>query len=157
MRNKLRKYLGEVKYVQVKMWPCVQPEGPQQKFYSWLQKLSGELNKPELLSIFAIPNLGQFVTPHIHKELALEGVKITSMDMFLPIAASKKHGLFYSFKGCKHKEMEKIKRRALSRALVSQGYGVIYTHDWKYAALKTAHYISGTYEQDKIPEDTASI
>jgi hypothetical protein len=157
MRAKLRNRIGEVKTVQVPMWACAQPGGPQQRFYAWLKQLSKELKKPELMSIFAIPNLGAFVTPHTHEELKLEGVKQESMDMFLPLPIGTKHGLFYSFKATRSKEHERIKRRALARSLIEKGYGVIFTYDWKYAALKTAHYISGVYEQDKIPEDSKPL
>lgn len=151
-----RRSIEQHEYLQVKMWPCVNPEGAQEQFYAWLKGLSEQLGRKDLLLIFAIPNLGQFVLPALHEQLTLEGVKKESMDMFLPIAACGKHGLFYSFKGAVKKESAKVPRRTLAKALIGQGFGVIFTRDWKYAALKTSHYLAGTYEQDPIPEGRLS-
>lgn len=150
------KVKGVFECAQVKMWPCVYPDGAQQKFFAWAKTLAEQLGRKDILLLFAIPNSGKYRLPHLHSELALEGVKQECMDMFLPIPACGKHGLFYSFKATKDKESSRVPRRALARSLIKIGYGVIYTLDWKYAALKTSHYLSGTYEQDPVPEGNIS-
>ena len=156
MARSSKKRYADTEYLQVKMWPCVQPEGPQEHFYSWLKTLAEQLGRDDLLLIFGIPNLGQFVLPSLHPQLVSEGTKIESMDMFLPLPLCGKHGLFYSFKGSVARESTKVPRRTLAKRLIKKGYGVIFTKDWKYAALKTSHYLSGTYEQDPIPEGRLS-
>lgn len=151
-REVVKKRHADIEYHQVRMWPCVNPEGPQEQFFSWIQTLAEQTGRTDILLIFGIPNLGQFVRPVLHPQLVLEGVKNESMDMFLPLPMCGKHGLFYSFKGSVSKESPKVPRRTLAKRLIRQGYGVIFTKDWKYAALKTSHYLAGTYEQDPIPE-----
>lgn len=151
-RSTKKRTSGPDLYLQVKMWPCVQLEGAQQKFYTWAQNLAKEPRREGLLLLFGIPNLGQFVTPHLPIVLKDEGIKYVSMDMFLPLAKSGKNGLFYSFKGTKTRESTRVGRRELAKKLIAEGYAVIFTRDWKYAALKTTHYLAGTYEQDPIPE-----
>lgn len=151
-RRSTKRRRADVEYLQVQMWPCVNPQGPQEHFYSWLKTLAEQLGRSDILLVFGIPNLGQFCTPPLDKQLVAEGSKLESMDMFLPLPLCGKHGLFYSFKGSVAKESTKVPRRTLAKALIRKGYGVIFTKDWKYAALKTSHYLSGTYEQDPIPE-----
>lgn len=157
MLRKIRRRTQEKnEYIQVKMWPCAQPDGPQEHFTSWLKALAEQLGRKDLLLLFAVPNLGQFCLPRLNAQLVAEGVQLATMDMFLPVAACGKHGLFYSFKAAKCRESLKVPRRALAANLIEQGYGVIFTRDWKYAALKTSHYLSDKYEQDPIPKGELS-
>lgn len=143
----------EIGAIQARYWACVVPDGPQQKFYKWICTAADEMKRPALKKIITIPNMGIYVTPRVNKEMKLEGVNNDVLDMFLPIPNGKYHGVFYCFKLTKLREGSKVHKRAAANKLIEEGYAVIYTRDWKYAALRTLHYLNGTYEQEIIPED----
>ena len=108
----------------------------QEALFQWTSIAASDY--PALRWIFAIPN-GTRTTPHVAAKMKAEGVLKGVSDIFLPVAAGGKHGMFIEMKTAAGRMSPE--QRAFQVAMRDAGYHAITCRGWEEAAEEIIKYL----------------
>jgi len=119
--------------------PGVTEHGEQQALFQWAEHMVTSGQYPELHLMFAIPNWRPKKGERL--QMAAEGVKPGTPDIFIPVPRRGIPGMFIELKVGKNKPTEL--QRTKQKALQAQGYYVVTCWGFEQARDEILFYLEG--------------